>query len=39
MAILRHSQITMTMDVYTQASTKATRAALKKLSESLEGDK
>jgi integrase len=38
MAILRHSQIAMPMDVYTQASTKATRAALKKLSESLEGD-
>lgn len=38
MAILRHSQIAMTMDVYTQASTKATRAALKKLGESLDGD-
>lgn len=39
MAILRHAQIAVTMEIYTQASSKATREALKKLSESLEAER
>jgi integrase len=35
MKILRHTQIAMTMDIYAQASSKATRAALKQLGEQL----
>lgn len=37
MRILRHAKITMTMEVYTKVSDKITRAALKKLSDSLGG--
>lgn len=37
MAIMRHSDFKVTMEIYAQASTKATREALKRLSESLEG--
>jgi integrase len=37
MAILRHSKIAMTMEVYTQVPDKATRDALKKLSDFLGG--
>lgn len=37
MAILRHSKIAMTMEVYTQVPDKATREALKKLSDFLGG--
>jgi integrase len=36
MAIMRHSDFKMTMEVYAQASDKATREALRKLSESFE---
>jgi hypothetical protein len=32
MAILRHAQFSITMEIYTQASSKATRKALKSLS-------
>jgi integrase len=35
MKILRHTQIAMTMDIYAQASSKATREALKQLGEQL----
>jgi len=38
MRILRHADSAITMELYTQASTKKTREALKRLSESLEGD-
>lgn len=38
MAILRHAQIAITMDIYTQASKKKTREALKRLSEMFEAD-
>jgi integrase len=40
MQILRHSRISVTMEIYTEATSDATRAALKKLRESLgsEGD-
>ena len=33
MAILRHSRIALTMDIYTQVPDKTTRAALKRLSD------
>jgi integrase len=36
MAILRHAQFAITMEVYTQVSDEATRAGLKKLGDSLE---
>lgn len=36
MRILRHSQIAMTMDVYTQIPTPETRAALDRLNRSLD---
>jgi hypothetical protein len=37
MQILRHAEISVTMEIYSQASSKATRAALKRLGESLDG--
>lgn len=37
MQILRHAQIAVTMEIYAQASSKATRAALKRLGDSLHG--
>jgi integrase len=37
MQILRHAQFSITMEIYTQVSSEATRAALKKLGESLDG--
>lgn len=37
MAVLRHARFSVTMEIYTQVSTKATRAALKRLGESLDG--
>jgi hypothetical protein len=37
MAILRHSKIAITMEVYTQGPDKATRDALRKLSDFLGG--
>ncbi len=37
MRILRHAQIAVTMEIYAQASSKATRAALKRLGDSLDG--
>lgn len=37
MQILRHAQIAVTMEIYAQASSKATRAALKRLGDSLDG--
>jgi integrase len=37
MQILRHAQIAVTMEIYAQASSKATRAALKQLGDSLGG--
>lgn len=37
MAILRHSRIALTMDVYTQDPDKTTRDALKRLSDFLGG--
>ena len=36
MAILRHSQIAVTMDVYTEVSSKQTRAALRRLGKQLD---
>ncbi|MEV1290031.1 site-specific integrase [Micromonospora sp. NPDC049679] len=36
MAILRHADFSITMDVYSQASSKATRNALRRIGESLE---
>jgi integrase len=36
MQILRHAQISVTMEVYAQASSRATRAALKRLGDSLD---
>ena len=36
MAILRHAQIAATMEIYTEASSPATRAALKRLGDSLQ---
>jgi len=38
MAILRHAQIAVTMEIYTQVSSKKTREALKKLGETFESD-
>jgi integrase len=37
MQILRHAQIAVTMEIYAQASSKATRSALKRLGDSLSG--
>jgi integrase len=37
MQILRHAQFAITMEIYTQVSSAATREALKKLGESLDG--
>ncbi len=37
MQILRHAQISVTMEIYAQASSRATRAALKRLGDSLNG--
>jgi len=37
MRILRHAQIAVTMEIYAQASSKATRTALKRLGDSLDG--
>ncbi len=37
MQILRHAQIAVTMEIYAQASSKATRSALKRLGDSLGG--
>jgi hypothetical protein len=34
--ILRHAQFSMTMEIYSQASSKKTRDALKRLGESLD---
>lgn len=36
MAILRHSRIVLTMDIYTQVPDKTTRDALKRLSDWLD---
>ena len=36
MAILRHSRIALTMEIYTQVPDEATRAALKRLSDQLD---
>jgi hypothetical protein len=36
MAILRHSRIAMTMEIYTQVPDKATREALRRLSAELD---
>ena len=36
MQILRHAQFAITMEIYTKVSSEATRAALKKLGESLD---
>jgi len=36
MAILRHARFSITMEIYTNVSTKATREALKRLGESLD---
>jgi integrase len=35
MQILRHAQFSITMEIYTQVSSKATREALRRLGESL----
>jgi hypothetical protein len=37
MQILRHAQFAVTMEIYSQASSRATREALKRLSDSLDG--
>ena len=37
MTILRHARFAVTMEIYTQVSSKATREALKRLGESLDG--
>jgi integrase len=39
MAILRHAQFTVTMEIYTEVSDESTREALKKLGDSLGGGK
>jgi integrase len=40
MQILRHSKVSLTMEIYTQVPDKATRAALRRLSDQLDqGDK
>lgn len=36
--VLRHSRISVTMEIYTDATSEATREALRKLGESLGGD-
>jgi len=36
MQILRHAQFSITMEIYTQVSSQATRDALKRLGESLD---
>ena len=36
MQILRHAQISVTMEIYSQVSSKATREALRKLGQSLD---
>jgi integrase len=38
MAILRHAQFSITMEIYSQAFSKETREALKRLGESLSGE-
>src|SRR6266516_2379408 len=38
MQILRHAQISITMEIYTEVPDKATRAALKRLSDLFSGD-
>jgi integrase len=38
MQILRHSRISGTMEIYTEATSEATRTALKKLGDSLDSD-
>jgi integrase len=38
MAILRHSRIALTMEIYTQVPDKATRDALRRLSDQLDSD-
>jgi integrase len=38
MAILRHSRIALTMEIYTQVPDKVTRDALRRLSDQLDGD-
>jgi hypothetical protein len=38
MVILKYVQFSITMEIYTQASSKATRDALKRLGESLSGE-
>lgn len=37
MRILRHAQFAITIEIYTEISSEATREGLKKLGESLEG--
>jgi len=37
MQIIRHADFTVTMEIYTKVSSKATRDALRKLGESLDG--
>jgi integrase len=37
MTILRHARFSITMEIYTQVSSKATREALKRLGDSLDG--
>jgi hypothetical protein len=37
MQVLRHAQIAVTMEIYVQASSRATRPALKRLGDSLGG--
>jgi hypothetical protein len=37
MQILRHAQFALTMEIYTQVSSKATQDVLRKLGESLDG--
>lgn len=37
MQILRHAQFSITMEIYTRVSSAATRAALKRLADSLDG--
>ena len=38
MAILRHSRIALTMEIYTQVPDKVTRDALRRLSDLLDGN-
>lgn len=37
MRVLRHARFAVTMEIYTQVSSKATREALKRLGDSLDG--